>query len=248
MEGQDKSALIRIGDFFFKWRNQVFPVILLALFLAAPPRAALFGSVTADTIRDWLAGVVVLAGLGLRFATIGWAYIKRGGHHKKVHADTLVTAGYFGLCRNPLYLGNLMIYAGLFVLHGDPVVMILGIALFAAIYLSIVAAEEHFLAARFGAAYGAYCRDVPRWLPVMSRHATVIKGMEFRLKRAVTKDYPTIFNTGLALIVIEMLEHYHRGDRDGLVTNLWLSALLLAALAIFGVGVKLYKSRQTTAP
>ncbi len=248
MAGQDKSALIRIGDFFFKWRNQVFPLILLALFLAVPPRATLFGSQPTDTIRDWLAGVMAASGLVVRFATIGWAYIKRGGHHKKVYADTLVTSGYFGLCRNPLYLGNLLIYAGLFVLHGDPLVMILGMALFAGIYVSIVAAEEYFLAARFGAAYDAYCRDVPRWLPVMSRHGKVTRGMNFSLKRALIKDYPTIFNTVLSLIVLELLERYHTASHVDLMASLPVYGALLAVMLVFLVLVKLYKSRQTTTP
>lgn len=248
MAGQDKSALIRIGDFFFKWRNQVFPLILLVLFLAVPPRATLFGSPLADQARDWLAGGVVLAGLVVRFATIGWAYIKRGGHHKKVHADTLVTAGYFGLCRNPLYLGNMLIYAGLFVLHGHPAVMAAGIALFAGIYISIIAAEEHFLRAKFGPQYLAYCRDVPRWLPVMSRHGEVTRGMNFSLKRALIKDYPTIFNTVLSLIVLELLERYYTVSHADLMASLPVFGGLLAVMLVFLVALKLYKSRQTTTP
>lgn len=246
MAAQGKGALIRIGDFFFKWRNQLFPLILLTLFLAVPPRATLFGSPLTDQTRDWMAGLVVLAGLVVRFATIGWAYIKRGGHQKKVHADTLVTAGYFGLCRNPLYLGNMLIYVGLFTLHGHPAVMALGITAFWGIYTSIIAAEEHFLRAKFGAAYIAYCRDVPRWWPVLSRHGAVTRGMRFSLGRALIKDYTTIFNTALSLIVLELLERYHTASHADFMTSLRVFGGVLAVMMISAVLVKLYKSRQTT--
>ncbi len=34
-----KATMIHIGNFFFKYRNQVFPLIIVALFLMSPPPA-----------------------------------------------------------------------------------------------------------------------------------------------------------------------------------------------------------------
>jgi protein-S-isoprenylcysteine O-methyltransferase Ste14 len=81
----------------------------------------------------------------------------------RVYAKDLVTEGMFGVCRNPLYVGNMLVYIGIFLLHGDPLVAVAGIALFAFIYQCIVYAEEAFLEAKFADAYRAHCRDVPRW-------------------------------------------------------------------------------------
>lgn len=247
MAGADKGPIVRIGDFFFKWRNYAFPVILLALFVGFRPAHTLFGSVAADRVRDWVAIGVVLAGLAVRFMTIGWAYIKRGGKQKKVYADTLVTSGYFGLCRNPLYVGNLMIYAGTFLLHGHPVVMVAGTALFLFIYICIVAAEEHFLRAKFGPEYDAYCARVARWVPDLSRLSRVTEGMSFSLNRAIVKDYTTIVNTVLSVIVVMLLERYWWADHATFVQALKVAGVILVAMAAFGLGTKLYKLRQPRA-
>ncbi len=158
-----KPALVRIGDFFFKWRNHVFPVILLAIYLVFPPANRVAGSETLEVARDVAAVATVLAGLTVRSWVIGFAYIKRGGVGGKVYAADLVTSGLFGVCRNPLYVGNLLVIAGILLMHGDPWVITGGLALMLFIYHCIVAAEEWFLIAKFGSGYRAYCADVPRW-------------------------------------------------------------------------------------
>jgi protein-S-isoprenylcysteine O-methyltransferase Ste14 len=191
----NKSAFIRIGDFFFKWRNQIFPLILVILFLAFAP------SETGRPLSLW----VVAIGLLVRFATIGWAYIKRGGKAKQVYADDLVTTGYFGLCRNPLYVGNLLIYLGCFLYHGNITVVLIGGLAFALIYSAIVAAEEHFLREKFGTIYDAYATRVPRWFPLFWKHAAVTEGMDFSLQRSLTKDYTTIASTLVSLGLIYLL-------------------------------------------
>lgn len=239
----EKGGIVRLGDFFFKWRNLLFPLILLGLFMLFRPAATLFGSVVADRVRDVLAGGVIVLGLAVRFATIGWAYIQRGGLKKKVHADTLVTSGYFGLCRNPLYLGNMILYAGVFMLHGNMVVTIAGTALFAFIYTCIIAAEEFYLRGKFGADYAAYCRDVPRWWPVLSRHASVTEGMTFSLNRSLVKDYTTIANTALAVIAIEVLERFWWAGHADFVAALWVAAGLVVVLLAFAALVKWHKKR-----
>ena len=55
---------------------------------------------------------VTLSGQTLRALTVGLVYIKRGGKKKQVYAEKLVQSGIFSHCRNPLYLGNLLILAG----------------------------------------------------------------------------------------------------------------------------------------
>lgn len=190
-----KSTFVRVGDFFFKWRNQVFPLILAGLFLGSVPREKGLP----------LALIVVALGLAVRFATIGWAYIKRGGKAKQVYADDLVTTGYFGLCRNPLYVGNLLIYLGCFLYHGNLVVVLAGGLAFVLIYSAIVAAEEYFLRGKFGAAYEDYAAQVPRWLPLLWKHGQVTEGMDFSLQRSVTKDYTTMASTLVSLGAIRLL-------------------------------------------
>jgi protein-S-isoprenylcysteine O-methyltransferase Ste14 len=63
--------------------------------------------------------------------------VHRNGVAKVVHADELYIKGMFGLCRNPLYFGNILIYIGAFLLHGAWPIMIGGTALFFTIRLSL---------------------------------------------------------------------------------------------------------------
>lgn len=240
-ETQQKNGLIKIGDFFFKWRNIVFPVVLLSLFISFPPPAEYFGSAMLESGKDAAALLLVLAGLGLRAATIGWAYIKRGGLNKQVYADKLVTSGFFGLSRNPLYVGNMMIYAGIFIFHGHPAVILIGIALYYFIYESIIAAEECFLKQKFGEDYLEYCKKVPRWRLDFSNYKDSTAGMSFSFVRAVVKDYTTIFNAFLALVVIEMIENYLFYPTDVFIKTAQNGGVFMAVLLSGVIIIKLMK-------
>ena len=69
-----------------------------------------------------MAVLIAMSGLAVRGVVIGLAYIKRGGLNKKVYAANLVTEGMFSVCRNPLYVGNMLIYTGEFLMFGNPLV------------------------------------------------------------------------------------------------------------------------------
>jgi hypothetical protein len=89
--------MIKIGKFFFKHRNWVFIPMYLALFMPSP-------EFLSGEHRYWLIFIglfVSISGQVLRCATIGLAYIDRGGKDKKVYVSRLVTEGIFKHCRNP---------------------------------------------------------------------------------------------------------------------------------------------------
>ncbi|OWV96861.1 isoprenylcysteine carboxylmethyltransferase family protein [Rhizobium sp. R693] len=221
-----KNLMLTIGTFFFKYRNQAFPLIILVLFISAPPATAIWGSIGLEQGKDLVALLVVLSGLVLRATVIGYAYIKRGGLNKRVYAKDLVTEGMFGVCRNPLYVGNMLIYSGLFLFHGNPAVVVIGCLLFGFIYQCIIYAEEEFLAEKFGGAYRAYCRDVPRWGLKLSAFSASTEGMTFNVKRVIAKDYSTASSTLIALLVTE----FYRVSADSISEQEWSYALLLVAL------------------
>lgn len=184
--------LVWWGNFFFRYRNGLFPVVLVALFVAFRPVYPR-GSEPLDNWVDLLGLTVAVAGQCLRFAVIGYAYIKRGGKNKQVYAEKLVTEGFFRHSRNPLYLGNLLVLLGLFIIHNNPWVYVLGFAFFLFAYSAIVAAEEEYLREKFGAEYEEYCRRVNRWLPDFRGLRRSIEGMRFTWRRVVTKEYGSTF-------------------------------------------------------
>ncbi len=229
-----QGPLVACGNFLFRYRNGLFALVLFLLLFGLPPHP--FGN---DLARDrWLdlAGwLVALAGQALRAAVIGLAYIKRGGLNKKVHADDLVTEGLFRHCRNPLYVGNLLILAGLFLIHNNPLVYLVGGGFFLGAYVAIVAAEEQFLAGKFGRAYQEYCRTTPRWWIDPRGLGRTLEGMRFNWKRVLAKDYASAFTwivTALALMAWEAVATVGwsaalpRVEESGLLALLGLLLLL----------------------
>ena len=190
--GAGRRLLVGFGNFCFRYRDALFPIVFLALVLASPP-GTLYGSRTWDRLLDALGIAVALAGQILRALVIGLAYIRRGGLNKRVHADTLVVEGLFAHSRNPLYFGNFLAFVGFSLIHNSALCYLVGILFFALAYLAIVAAEEEFLRRRFGADFDAYCRKVNRFLPSLRGLGATITGRTFDWRRLLRKEYGSTF-------------------------------------------------------
>ncbi len=226
--------LVAYGNFLFKQRNRIFPLVLLALAFAFAPAAS-----------SWVvyAGyATALGGQLLRASVIGFAYIKRGGLNKKVYADTLVTSGFFAACRNPLYVGNMLIFTGLLLIHGNPVVIALGLMFFASAYTAIIAAEETYLAAKFGAQYETYCASVPRWRIRVGVLASAIKGMRFDMRKVIYKDYSTCAIWHAQAVFLLAYRDYLE---SGAANAHWL--MLLVAIGVGALAIRTAKKMRPLA-
>ncbi len=202
------AFLVRCGSFLFRYRDAASPLVFVALLLITRAHQP-YGSAALDKWLD-LAGILVSAsGQALRIAVIGFAYIIRGGKARKVYAEDLVTAGFFAASRNPLYLGNLLIYFGLILVWNSPLMYALAVPFYLFLYISIVAAEEEYLRTKFGPGYDAYCNDVPRWIPRPSRLRAGLEGMAFNWKRVILKEYGTVTAWSLTAMVLLLLETSH---------------------------------------
>ncbi len=232
------AFLVRYGNFLFRYRNAFFPTVLLALlFLFRPVYAA--GNERVDSLVDAVGVLVALAGQALRVAVIGYVYIIRGGKNARIYAEDLVTGGFFAHSRNPLYLGNILVLLGLFIVHNNPWVYALGVPFFVIGYFAIVAAEEAYLRAKFGAPYDAYARDVPRWFPRLRGLRESLDGMRFNWRRVVSKEYGSTFAWTAAvvlLMVAETLTYNTYRERATSLNTLWVCLALLTV----GYGIARY--------
>ncbi|MGE0448335.1 MAG: isoprenylcysteine carboxylmethyltransferase family protein [Vicinamibacterales bacterium] len=149
----------RIGGWLFRHRTSL-PLPVVAILLLVPPER---NGPSTWTLLPLAGAIVVTAGELLRL----W-----GVHHIGVISRTrtdrlgpLIDSGPFGLVRNPLYLGNLLIWAGFAasarLLWLLPAV-VGGMAL---AYHAIVRWEERLLESRIGESYRRYTTRVPRWIP-----------------------------------------------------------------------------------
>ena len=170
---------------------------------------------------------MALAGQAIRALTIGLAYIIRGGRDRKVYAKTLVKDGIFAHCRNPLYLGNILIVIGLgIVAHSLPFYAV-GIPLFVFMYMAIIKAEEHFLTNTFGEEYIEYIRKVNRLIPNFSGMRETINSMQFNWRRLVVKEYGTTYTWIVCVILLIMKNHYLYYGLEASRTVMVASSLLV---------------------
>ncbi|WP_270938540.1 methyltransferase family protein [Falsiroseomonas oryzae] len=111
-----------------------------------------------------LGGMVVF----LAIALCGWAVlvlVKAGNDPRPDKPDSaLVEAGPFRWSRNPIYLGFLLAATGLALVWGTLWGWIGVVVLHGLLDRLVIAREETYLAARFGAAYDAYRARVRRWM------------------------------------------------------------------------------------
>ena len=226
------------GNFFFRHRNSVFPLVLLGLLAASRPQP-FWGSWQVDRIVDAAGIALVVAGHFIRALVIGLAYIRRGGKGGKVYADDLVVEGVFAYSRNPLYLGNLLMLAGIFLIANSHALTWIGIPFFAFAYGSIIFVEEEYLARKFGQRYDEYRRAVPRFFPRSASVFRVARGMTFDWRRFLRKDYGTIFTSATIVLIILLDETWTRWGRKGVMASaleyaaLWAPVLILYAAVRF---------------
>lgn len=231
--------LVRIGNFFFHYRNYIFPFALLFVLL---PGAPLF----ADPMDAVIAGFgVALAGQFVRALTIGFEYIIRGGRDRRVYAEDLVTAGLYSHCRNPMYVGNVLILVGIALACNTWTCLLLVVPFCVFVYVSIIAAEENFLRNKFGAAFDAYCRDVPRWIPRLRGLGATLAGGEYHWRRVVVKEYGTPFGWVSFICAIGAIHLYRAGQLSLRTPTARSLAWAWAAMFVLWATARVLKKTRT---
>ncbi|MEX1138465.1 MAG: methyltransferase [Bacteroidota bacterium] len=111
-------------------------------------------------------GVVALLGEAMRFWGVAYAgpLTRVTG---SVGAPELITSGPFSHVRNPLYVGNILLYVGFGIMANAlaPWLVVATAVYFILQYAGIVSLEEEFLEKEFGAGFEEYRKSVPRFVP-----------------------------------------------------------------------------------
>ena len=123
-----------------------------------------------SSVPFWIAGLtLVAAGEALRLWSVH--HIGAISRTRSDRLGPLIAAGPFALVRNPLYLGNIALWAG-FAVTAQLLWLTPAIVLLLALeYHAIVRWEEELLATRLGDAYRDYARRVRRWRTAQGRRA-----------------------------------------------------------------------------
>ena len=226
--------MIRIGNFFFKYRNWIFILFYAALFIPSWPLfpAKQFGG----CYYAWpiiLGLFITCLGQLIRGLTIGLAYIVRGGKEGKPYAEGLVTNGIFNHCRNPLYVGNILMLLGVGILANSLVYVVIVIPIFLFIYQAIVLAEENFLRGKFGPGFDEYCKKVNRWFPGLKGFRRTFGSMQFNWKRWILKEHTTQFIWLIGITLILLINYPELTGHDDQRRNFLLGVILGVLLLIY---------------
>ncbi len=235
--------MVAIGNFFFKYRNWIFILFYAALFIPSWPlfSTSRFGS----SYYAWpisIGLVVTCLGQLIRGLTIGLAYIVRGGREGKPYAEGLVTEGIFRHCRNPLYVGNILMLLGVGILANSLVYVAIVIPIFLFIYQAIVMAEENFLRGKFGAGFDEYCSKVNRWFPNLKGMGSTFASMEFNWRRWIRKEHTTQFIWLVGITLILLLNYPELTGHDTAWRNTLLIIILGTLVLLYGM-VRLLKKK-----
>lgn len=116
---------------------------------------------------------VAAAGLAIRF----WAVSHIGGisRTRASRLGPLTRTGPYLLVRNPLYVGNFLMWSGFVVASQLLWMLPIAWSVFALQYGAIVRFEEAALVRHFGAAYVGYARQVPRWASRVNRLGAALR-------------------------------------------------------------------------
>jgi protein-S-isoprenylcysteine O-methyltransferase Ste14 len=143
--------------------------IAFAAALAWPPLRMWTGGLASDPLTGIFAGMSgslsghLLVALGAAVALISQYHL---GSARRSAAESgqsgLVQNGPFAVSRNPILIGRMVMFAGLFLAFPDLVQGLISASVLVAAIVQ-VRVEEYVLKATFGAAYDAYAARVPRW-------------------------------------------------------------------------------------
>jgi protein-S-isoprenylcysteine O-methyltransferase Ste14 len=150
----ERSPAARIGAVLFRHRGWLPVPFLLVPLLARGVMEPL----------NWIVGfVLIFLGEAIRLSGVAAAGTVTRRRSRTV--QRLVTYGVFAWMRNPLYVGNFLIWIGFTVISGVLWFLPVAVVLFAVEYTLIVRYEEGVLESIFGQEYLRYKATTPRWIP-----------------------------------------------------------------------------------
>jgi protein-S-isoprenylcysteine O-methyltransferase Ste14 len=156
LEQSHADTTTRIGAWLFR-RRTVIPIPLAIAILATPADR------TQPSALVGAGAILVVLGEAIRL----WS-VRQIGAISRTRSDRLgplVASGPFALVRNPLYLGNIVLWVGFAVSARLPWLAPVFVAILGFEYHAIVRWEERLLEERLGERYRTYTEDVPRWIP-----------------------------------------------------------------------------------
>jgi len=184
----------KLGDILFKFRSYTpLPfVFLMILFMNPTPLTIITGF------------LILLFGESIRIWSVSYA----GSETRTtsgVGGSNLVTQGPYAIIRNPLYWGNIMMYAGIGIMSNAlfPFLLILAVIYFTFQYYLIIFNEEGYLRITYKENFETYCNHIHRFFPYPKTLPVEIKSnLKFDLKDGLKSEKRSIQAAVIISIII----------------------------------------------
>ena len=202
------------------------------------------GRADLNVLLDVVGILVAGAGQLLRVVTIGYDYIERGGKNRRVYASKLVRGGMFNHCRNPLYVGNILISAGLALIVNSVCVLPVAACCHRRLCvhrrgggrLSAAALRQTSMWNTSGRSTGGGLDGLAGTPP--------IEDMQFSWGRVLVKEYNTFFLVVLAIVAFKLWADYSVVGGEALPPSTALSTAFVTWLLLY-VLVRMLKKQGT---
>jgi protein-S-isoprenylcysteine O-methyltransferase Ste14 len=186
-------------------------------------------SCVANTYWSLFCLLISLAGLLVRAVTVGHTPKGTSGRNTdKQIAECLNHTGIYSVVRHPLYLGNFLMWLGLFLYPGIwwfVIICALGFWLY---YERIMFAEEEFLRRSYSESYEEWASQTPAFIPRLTgwRAST----LPFSLRNVLKREYNGLFATVVSFTGLNAISHYFAQNRFQIDT-IWQVVFLLGMIS-----------------
>jgi protein-S-isoprenylcysteine O-methyltransferase Ste14 len=234
-----KEEFEKTGEYFFRWRSYL-PLVMAFFFILGLARYRdAFADHRLNLAWDFFCLSVSLSGEGIRFFTVG--FVPRGTSGRNTLgqvADVLNTTGMYAVVRNPLYLGNFIIWLGLSLFMKSAWFTIIITLFFTIFYERIIFAEESFLREKFGDEFLKWADETPAMIPRFKNWRP--PALPFSWKSAIKREYGSFFAIIVTFTVLEVLAGLFAYGKLSL-DPIWIK--LLAGSGVFYLAVRYLKKK-----
>tara|TARA_Y100001970_G_C14250255_1_gene871328 strand:- start:4894 stop:5472 length:579 start_codon:yes stop_codon:yes gene_type:complete len=182
-----------LKSFFFVYRSYTPVPIVMALLYFSDIKILYFS----------IGLILIFLGEILRIYAVSYAGGKT--RTRNVGASTLCTAGPYSRTRNPLYVGNVIIYLGVVFFSGGPLMwqfLFIVLVFFCIQYYFIIQLEEKKLLELFKDKYVNYQNNVPALVPRITPWTGGVKIAPHTLSQTLKIEKRTLQNIALIIIFI----------------------------------------------
>lgn len=182
-----------IRNIFFKSRSYTpIPILLMMLYFARPNSPYLL-----------LGIALIVIGEIIRLRSVSFA----GGETRtmNVGASSICKSGPYSIVRNPLYIGNMLIYVGFTFVAGSVYVVTISSITFVYFFIQyslIISLEEEALEVKFGDEYITYKKLVPSIFPKINNTFRNYDTIPSSLAKTIKTEKRTLQNILLVSLLL----------------------------------------------